>query len=164
MLVAGAAFADWIVAVHIVAVLVAFGAVFAYPVIALVVERRGRQLMPFAHRLQQEIGRRLINPGLLVVLIAGIYLASDLHDWKRFFVQWGLGVSIVIGALEGGFMIPREGRLVELAERDVAAAAGGEVRWSEEYLRLRNQVAAVGVLLVALVVATIFVMTVGAAG
>ena len=51
-----------------------------------------------------------------MVLLAGIYLASSRHQWHAFYVQWGVGAVVVIGALEGSFMIPREGRLAELAD------------------------------------------------
>ena len=42
--------------------------------------------------------------------------------WSDFYVQWGLGVIIVIGGLGGAFFAPRERKLAELAERDIAAA------------------------------------------
>ena len=48
-------------------------------------------------------------------------------------MQWGLGVVIVIGALDGAFLGPREKRLIEVAERDVAAAGEGAVTFSAEH-------------------------------
>ena len=81
-------------------------------------------------------------PFLGLALLAGIYLASKLHAWSDFYVQWGLGVIIVLGALGGAFFAPRERKLAELAERDVAAAGDGEVTFSEEYQALRRQVVA----------------------
>ncbi|MCA1683179.1 MAG: hypothetical protein LC685_04220 [Actinobacteria bacterium] len=181
MVVSAASFSDWILAVHIVAVVVAFGVVFTYPLVLLVLERRDRRALPAFHHIQVAISRRIINPGLLVVVVAGIYLASDLHDWQRFFVGWGLAVAIVLGGLEGAFMIPREKRLAELSARDVAAApvpgsgsrvamgsgvplGSGEVVWSEEYLKLRSQVGGVGAVMSLLVVVTVFVMALGAPG
>ena len=77
-----------VLAVHISAVMVAFGVTFAYPIVAVVGERLDRRAMPWFHRVQVAISRRLINPGLLVVLLAGIVLASDEHQWKHFYVQW----------------------------------------------------------------------------
>ena len=35
-----------------------------------------------ATEMKVMISRMVINPGLLVILLAGIYLASDLHQWK----------------------------------------------------------------------------------
>ena len=37
----------------------------------------------------------------MVVVAAGVFLASDGHHWSEFFVQWGLGVALVIGGLVG---------------------------------------------------------------
>jgi hypothetical protein len=110
--------------------------------------------MPWFHRMQQLIGRRLINPGLLVVLIAGVYLASEDHQWGAFYVQWGLAAVVVIGALEGAFMIPREGRLAELAQRDLAAGPGQ----SPEYRAIFRQTALGGGLLIGIVIVTVFLM------
>ncbi|MHB8658803.1 MAG: hypothetical protein ACYC91_12770 [Solirubrobacteraceae bacterium] len=159
MLLPAAAFSDVVIAVHVMGVMIAFGAVFAYPLFVLAAERFGRSSMPVLHRLQQLIGRRLINPGLGVVLLAGIYLASDLHQWKHFYVQWGLAITIVLGGLEGAVMIRGEGRLAELAERDLGT---GDTSWSAEYLALRTRLGAVGALMIALVLITIYLMTVQA--
>ncbi len=142
------------------AVVVAFGVTFAYPVFLGVGRRRDPRAMPWFHRMQQQIGRRVVNPGLTVVVIAGIYLATDLHLWSRFFVQWGVGAALVLGALEGSFMIRYEGRLAELAERDVAAAGEGSVTFSPEYEALCRRLGMVGTAMSLLVLATIYVMVV----
>ncbi len=161
MLVTAVAFSDVILAVHIAAVILAFGATFAYPVMLAASERMDRRSIPWFHRIQRTLSRRMTNPGLLVVLIAGIYLASHEHRWKQFFVQWGIGVVIVLGALEGSYMIRQEGKLAELADRDIAAATG-EVQWSPEYLKLRQRVGAVGAVMGLLVLITVLLMTVHA--
>ncbi len=110
---------------HILAVVVAFGATFAYPLIFATARRADPSVMPWLFSLMQRIDRFIVNPGLGVVLVAGIVLASEEHRWGDFFVQWGVGAVVVIGALVGAFMIPREGRLAEAAARDLAASPGG---------------------------------------
>jgi hypothetical protein len=160
------AFANFVLAIHILAVVIAFGATFAYPLIFAAARRADPSVMPWLWSLLQRIDRYLINPGLGVVVLAGIYLASSEHHWGSFFVSWGIGVAIVIGAAVGAFTIPRYGRLAELAERDLAAApAGGgapgarrAVVWSAEYQQLAKQVSIVGSILDLLVVITVFVM------
>ena len=57
--------------------------------------------MPWFHRMQQAVSRWLIGPGLLLVVIFGVILASKYHAWHAFYVQWGIGAAIVMGALEG---------------------------------------------------------------
>lgn len=161
MLVPAAALAsEVILGVHIVGVVLAFGVVFAYPVITL--SMRDPRVMPVYYRMRTLLGRRLISPGLVVVLAAGIYLSAHGHDWKHFYVQWGIVVVIVIGAVVGAVLTPREKRLVELAQRDVAAAGGGEVTWSAEYQALSGRVLLIDLGLLALVTATIFLMAVHA--
>ncbi len=162
MLLPAVAFYQVVLAVHIMAVVVTFGVIFAYPLIQLVGDRLDPRAMPWYHRVQRVIGQRLISPGLLVVLLAGIYLSSKLHQWSHFYVQWGLAVAVVIGGLGGLFFSPNERRLAELAERDLEAAGGGEVAWSQEYLALRRRNALVGMGAAVLVLVTIYVMTVQA--
>ena len=162
MLAPAVMFWQVILALHIVAVVVAFGVTFAYPVIFTVGARMDPRAMPWFHRMQVQIGRRLVNPGLLVVVLAGIYLASKLHQWSSFYVQWGIGVALVLGGLEGAFMMPRSRRLAELAEADVERAGGGEVTWSAEYEKLGRQAGIVGALMGLLVIITIYLMTVQA--
>jgi len=150
-----ARFADYVLAVHILAVVVAFGVTFAYPILFAVGSRVDRRAIPWFHRMQQEIGRRLISPGLLLVLIAGIILASDEHQWKHFYVQWGIAAVIVLGGLEGAVMTRNERRLAELAERDLAASPES---WSAEYEALARRTGAIGALMGVIVVVTIFFM------
>jgi hypothetical protein len=129
-------------------------------VIVLAAERLDRRTMPVLHRVRVIVGRSLVNPGLLVVVIAGVYLASHEDAWSHFFVQWGIGAAIVIGGLEGSFLIPHEKRLARLATRDIEAAGGGEVKWSDDYAATRNRANLVGWAMALLVAATVVVMTV----
>ena len=121
MLVSAVALWEVVLALHILSVVVAFGATFAYPVIFAVAAKEPRSL-PTVYRMTHAISQRVITPGLLAVVVFGIYLASKLHMWSHFFVQWGLAVAIVIGAVEGAFLGPREKRLIAVAEADIAAA------------------------------------------
>jgi hypothetical protein len=162
MLVPAVAFWQVVLALHIVAVVAAFGVTFAYPVIFAVGSKLDRRAMPWFHRVQVQLGRRLVNPGLLVVVLAGVYLASKLHQWSSFYVQWGIGVAIVLGGLEGAFMIRQETKLAELAQRDIEQAGTREVAWSPEYEALARRVGMVGALMGLLVVVTIYLMTVQA--
>ncbi len=165
------AFANFVLAVHILAVVVAFGATFAYPLI-FAAARRNPSVMPWLFSVIQRIDRYIVSPGLAVVLVAGIYLASSEHHWSSFFVQWGIGAVVLIGAAVGSYMIPREGKLAKVAERDLAAAAaggagwrrpgtgpaGGASPWSAEYEKLFRQVSIGGALLDLLIVITVFLM------
>jgi hypothetical protein len=154
-----------VLAIHVVGVVVAFGVTFAYPIMFAVAAKHDPRSLPLMHRIERFIDRALINGGLVVVVGAGVYLATDGHHWKELFVQWGLGAAIVIGALVGSVMIPTSKRAEEAAERDLAAAGGATptadgapLTMSVEYRRLTRRLATVGTLLSLLVVATIFIM------
>jgi hypothetical protein len=73
-------------ALHIIFVVVAFGTVVTFPLLASGAERLDRSSVPLILRLRQLIGRGFVNPGLLVVVLAGVYLASKLHQWHYFYV------------------------------------------------------------------------------
>jgi hypothetical protein len=142
--------------------MIAFGVTFAYPLFGIAGARMDPRAMPWFHRMQQLLGKRLISPGLAVVLIAGVYLASKLHMWHFFYVQWGVAVVVVLGGLEGAFMAPRQKKLIELAERDIAAASAGEVTLGPEYQAVVKQVGMVGGLMGVLVLVTIYLMSIQA--
>jgi hypothetical protein len=152
------AFYEVITALHVLAVVFAFGATLAYPVLIGTVARADPRALPALYRALHAISRRVIMPGVAAIVVFGIYLASELHDWHAFFVQWGLGVAIVIGAIEGAYLGPREQQLIDVADRDVAAAGEGEVSFSSEHDSLVRQVGGVGALMDLLVVITIFFM------
>jgi len=93
------------------------------------------------------------------VLLAGIYLASKEHQWSHFYVQWGLGVALVLGALGGVFFAPNERRAAELAERDIAASAeSADIAFSPEYMAVYRRISIVGALTSLLVLVTVLLM------
>jgi uncharacterized membrane protein len=152
------AFYEVVLALHILAVVVAFGATFAYPVIFAAVRKADTRALPALYRAAHAVSRLVITPGLAVVIVCGIYLASKLHVWSAFYVQWGLAVAIVIGGIEGALLAPTERRLIEQTERDVAVAGEGPVVLSAEHDALFRRVGGIGALMDALVVLTIFFM------
>ncbi|MGH2864571.1 MAG: hypothetical protein ACRDJX_04910 [Solirubrobacteraceae bacterium] len=151
-------FYEVVLAVHVMAVVVAFGVTFAFPILFAVAGRHDPRSLPILHRIEYTLERVLINPGLALVVIAGVYLASKGHYWSEFFVQWGLGVALVIGALVGSVMIPGAKRAQTLAARDVAAGGDGKAELSEEYRALARRLSSVGGLLSTLVLITILFM------
>lgn len=168
MIVAASAY-EVVLALHIMAVVVAFGVTFAYPIMFAVAARQDPGSLPLLHRLEYTITRRLVNPGLLLVMLAGIYLASDGHHWSEFFVQWGLAVVIVIGGVLGAVMIPTSRRAELLAKRDLSSGAesapsgqpaGQALTMSAEYRALTRRLAIVGSLLSLLVLLTILFMVI----
>ena len=151
-------FSDTILALHIAAVMVAFGVTFSYPLLFAYATRQEPRHLPAFWRAVTLIGQRIVAPGTGVVLAAGIYLATDEHQWSKFYVGWGLAAALALGALGGAFFAPLEKRLAATAERDLAAAGAGRVVLSDEYERLRRRWMVGGITSWVLVVVTIFLM------
>ena len=108
--------------------------------------------------MQEVISKRVINPGVLVILIAGIVLATDEHQWKHFYVQWGIAAVIALGALDGAVMRPLTRKLVAAADSDVERAGDGEITWSAEHDALIRRQGRIGTLMTLIVVVTVFFM------
>jgi hypothetical protein len=153
-------FYDVVLAVHIMAVVFAFGATLAYPVLLGTITKADSRALPALYKALHAISVRVIMPGLTVVLIAGIYMASDQKLWSEFFVQWGLAAVVVIGAVEGMFLSPNEKRLVTVADRDLAASGEGAFAPSAEHDALVKRIGAVGALMDLIVLVTILFMAI----
>lgn len=151
---------DVVLFVHVGAVVVAFGATFAYPFFQAVVERVSPRSVPAMFRAMHAASRYLVTPGLFVVLAAGIYLTADRWDFGYLFVTAGLAIIAVLAVLGLTFFDRQEARLIELSERDVTAAGAGEAELSEEYWEVSRRFARVGMLASVLVLAALFLMTV----
>lgn len=162
---------DVVLGIHVLAVVVAFGVIFAYPIMFALAARHDPRSLPLIHRIETFVDRALVNGALLVVVGAGVFLASDGHHWKELFVQWGIGAAIVIGGLVGAVMIPASKKAQRLAERDLAAAGAGAdaggatgsrspAQMSAEYQAVTRRLAVVGSVLSVLVVATILIMAI----
>jgi Predicted integral membrane protein (DUF2269) len=149
-----------VLALHIMAVVAAFGVTFAYPFIFAVGARHQPRSLPLLHRIEYSVERWLVNPMLTVVFAAGIFLASDGHHWSEFFVQWGFGAVIVIGALVGAVTIPSSKRAEQLAERAISAAGDGQPDFGEEYRSVVRRLQLTGTGLSVLVLLTILFMVV----
>ena len=165
MLVCAVAFTDFVLALHILAVVVGFGVTFAYPIFFGVGARLEPSAMPWFFRMMQLMSRQLVNPGLLIVLVGGIYLAAKEHQLDAFYVQWGIVAVIVIGAIEGAVLAPRVRTLIELATRDLAAtpadAADSRLSafsFSADYRAAFRQLSIAGAVQAAIVVLTVFLM------
>jgi small-conductance mechanosensitive channel len=152
---------DVVLWLHVTCVVIAFGPLFAFPVIAPMTVRRSPQHVAWLHQVQSAIGRYLVTPVGGLVLLTGIYLAADADVFSKWWVSVPILSILIILGLGGAYFAPRDRKLAELSERDIAASGAGEVAFSPEYQALSRQVATVGVLVIVLVVITIFIMVVG---
>ncbi len=160
MLIPAVFFWQIVLAVHVVFVVAAFGLLLSYPLITIAAERIDRRSLPVILRVRMLLGRSLVNPGLLLVVISGVYLASQQHQWGDFYVWWGIAAALVIGGLEGALVIRQSATLAELAERDVSLFGSADGSWSSDYVTARARADQVNALLAVIVVVTTFLMVV----
>lgn len=143
------AFYDVVVAVHVMAIVVAFGITFAYPVLFPFLARNHPQALAPIHEAQERIGKFLITPFATLALLTGIYLASDADLFDRAWVQVPMAILIVLLGLGGAFFAPQERKAAELARQDPGSA---------EYRAVVGRVSKVAALASLLVLVAIFLM------
>ncbi len=147
--------------VHILAVIITFGVTFTYPVWEIAARKAGARAIPYYLGVNRTLDQRITGPGLAVILLAGIGLI--LIGGFSFAAPWisaAFLIVIVLGGLTGAFFIPNATKLIELAERDIAAAGTGEVILSEEFERGAKLRARVGGFAGLLVVIALVLMVV----
>jgi uncharacterized membrane protein len=139
---------------HILAVVFAFGPTFGYAFFFSVTPQFPRAT-PAVLAGIEKIDRYLITPGMIVLLLAGLYLLSD-GPWETSdaFVGVGFLAIIVLFGLQHGFFRPQSARARELAERDLQA--GDEL--GPEFMAVSDRLSKVGTLAGLIVVVTVFFM------
>ncbi len=155
-------FYNVILFVHVSAAVIAFGGTFGYGIVGAILSRPGQaRNAPFWHRVQHELGNKLITPGALVLLVAGIYLAAAGNfGFGDVFVTIGFIIVIALLGLGHAFFAPTELRAAAVADRDIKASGDGEVTLSAEYQALAKRLAAVGMASGLLILAALFVMVI----
>jgi uncharacterized membrane protein len=104
-------------ALHIMAVVAAFGLPLAYPVLVPYVRRAHPEALAGVHDTQLRLNRIVTGPGMLLILIFGAYMASKQDLWSKVWVTVPLLILIVIGGIGGAVISPALKRLSELAAR-----------------------------------------------
>jgi len=140
---------------HILAVVLALGPTFGYGIFIAAAEGSAPRSVPAVLRGVQMVDRYLVQPGLIVLLLAGIYLLVD-GPWEAgdAFVSIGFLAVIVLFGLSHGFFRPQTAKALELAERDLDS---GDTL-SAEYEAVSKRLADVGKLAGLIVVVTVFFM------
>ena len=150
-------FYDVVVFFHILAVVIGIGPTFAYAAYLATAGREGGQAIPVIGRTMIFWDRTVNTAAMTLILLTGIYLASDgPYGAGSFFISWGFVVIILLLGITHGYFIPKTRQAVELAERDLANPDG---KLSAEFDALNSQVAKVGTAVGILVILTIYVMT-----
>jgi hypothetical protein len=141
---------------HITAVVVALGPTFGYGIFFSVLPQYPRSAPAMIAGIRR-IDRYLVNPGMVVLLIAGIVLLADSSSiWKgsQFFIVWGFLAIIGLFGLQHGFFGPQTDRLRQIAEKDLES---GDTL-SAEFEATSQKLAQVGGATGILILLTIFFM------
>ncbi len=144
---------------HIAAAVIAFGGTFSYPIIDVVIRRVDIRSLPVWHEAQNAIGMKLITPGAILVLISGIYIASD--RWSEAGGAWFSAAGVIVIVLLGlghGFFAPTARKMAAQARTDIAAGATDASGLSPAYEALATRTRAVGILASLLILLALLLM------
>jgi hypothetical protein len=141
---------------HTLAVVVGFGPTFGYALIFSVAPQYPRATPALLAGIQK-VDRYLVNPGMVVVLLAGIYLLAE-GPWEasEAFISVGFVAILILFGLQHAFFGPQMRKARELAERDLQS---GDTL-GEEFTAVSQRIGRVGSLAGLIVVVTIFFMAV----
>jgi uncharacterized membrane protein len=123
-------FYDIVLWIHVLSAVVAFGGVFAYPVL---LSRLGRSdALGAFHGGQVVVWSRVVTPAMVLLLLAGIYLATDADAWSEPWVSGSLVLLFILFGLVGA-VTSQERRAAEVA-------VGGGPGYDAVVARLRQMV------------------------
>jgi hypothetical protein len=135
-----------VVALHIIAVLAAYGLPLSAPLLVPYVRRHHPTALPGLHAAQLRLNTVVTGPFTVLVLALGIYLASDGHRWGDPFVSIGIAAIALIAVVGGGVVVP--------ALRRLAALDPGSADYDRSYRRYLASESFLG----AIVLLTVFAM------
>jgi len=105
---------DAVIALHIASVVIAFGFVFAYPLMFGWARARQPALLGPMHAMQERLKRYLQDTFATLVGVTGVYLAIDADLWDRIWVQVPIVLWVGTGII-ALYSAPNEKRAAELA-------------------------------------------------
>jgi uncharacterized membrane protein len=142
--------------IHVLAVVLTFGPTFAYGIIFSIMPKYPRSAPAFFEAIRK-VDNYLVNPGMLVVHLSGIYLMADGHwDGSEAFIAVGFIAIVILLGLQHAFFRPQGMKAQDLAERDLKAGDS----FSAEFEEISRRLGMVGMTAGLIVVLTVFFMVV----
>jgi uncharacterized membrane protein len=105
---------DVVKALHIMAVVAAYGLPLTYPLLIPYVRRNNPEALPGVHAVQYRLNKYLTGPATAVILLAGVYMATEHDLWGEPWVIVGLLSIAAISGLGGALVLPATERMSQL--------------------------------------------------
>jgi hypothetical protein len=122
-----------VVFVHVMAVVIGFGATFVYPILLGAARRRYKRALPYLLGTMDKLGKTVIGPSSLLILASGIYLVADgPYKADATFVQVAAPILVALIFIGPLYFGRTEAKLAEIAVRDVSAATSDDVVLSDD--------------------------------
>lgn len=143
--------------IHVAAVIVALGVPFAYPLFTAIAESASPRSVPTVLRALRRNDFAIVTPGMVVLLLAGIYMLVDASiSLGESWVSVGIMAIIVLFVIVHGVVEPAVKRAIGVAERDLSQGA----ELSAEYRALSRRINNAGGLAGIVVIVAAFFMVV----
>ena len=97
---------DVVKALHIMAVVGAFGLPLAYPALFAYAQKHHASSLGALHDIQLRLNRRVTGTGTVLILLFGAYLATKEDLWSEVWVTVPLIIIFVIGGVGGALINP----------------------------------------------------------
>jgi hypothetical protein len=140
---------------HVTSAVVGLGATFALSVAFPLALKLDARYMPFIHRMNLDVIRKLASPALLLIIITGIYQGVDHDLMGEAWLGITFAITIVLGGLQGAYFVPTDRKLAAMAEKELA---DGATTLSEDYQRQAQREGTMGAVAGLLVVLAVFFM------
>jgi uncharacterized membrane protein len=125
--------------IHVLAVVLAFGPTFGYGFFIATAEANEPRSVPAVLRGIQQVDRFLVRPGLIVILLTGIYLLAEADiDAGESWVTVGFVAILVLFGMAHGFFRPNTQKALDLAELDLKAGDTLSSEYAEVATRLER--------------------------
>src|SRR5262245_39726653 len=141
-----------VLALHVAALLAAFGMSFVAPVLVPYIRKAHPSALAAVHDAQRRIEIRIVLPAIALIFLFGAWMASDRDYWSESWVSVPLLILLVI------FVI---GHLVTRMLKRMTALAGEQqsAEPSDEYDVLYGRYIAAELMIVVLVLVAVYFMT-----
>ncbi len=143
--------------IHVLAVVLTFGPTYGFAFFIGTAEENDPRSVPTVLSGILKVDRFLVSPGLIVILLAGVYMLIDAEiSASESWVSVGFVAIFVLFGMAHGFFRPNTKKALELAERDL----GSGDALSAEYEAVSKKLETGGKIAGAIVAIAIFFMVV----